>query len=488
MKTLSDIIHNIAVVNTIGGTDVAVSSLQLDSRKVASGDCFVAIKGTAVDGHQFISACIQQGARAIVCEVLPTELIADVTYVQVSNTSKSLGKLAANFYDNPSAKMKVVGVTGTNGKTSTVTLLFRLFRAMGFKAGLLSTVQNQINEEVIPSTHTTPDAIALNMLMQQMVNNGCEYCFMEVSSHAVDQNRIEGLHFTGAVFTNITHDHLDYHKTFENYLRAKKRFFDELPSSAFALINADDRNGLVMLQNTKARKYTYALKTPADYKCKVIDNTVAGLQLNLDGIDMHTRLMGDFNAYNLTAVYGVARLLGLDKQETLTALSSLAPPEGRFDQIVSRNEKIVGIVDYAHTPDALKNVLQTIQAVRSGNENVITVIGCGGDRDAAKRPIMAEIACKFSHRVILTSDNPRSEDPNEILRQMNEGVPTAEKQKVLTITDRREAIKTAVALAAKSDIILLAGKGHEKYQEVKGVKLHFDDKEELQNAFLLMNK
>ncbi len=488
MITLQDILKNVPALETIGSTDVEVLSLQMDSRKVKQGDCFVAVKGTVSDGHSFISKCIEQGASTILCEVLPSEINPNVTYIRVQNSSRSLGTMASNFYCNPSSQMKVVGVTGTNGKTSTVTLLFRLFTKLGKKVGLLSTVQNQINEEIIPSTHTTPDAIALNALMKQMVDAGCEYCFMEVSSHAVEQNRIEGLKFQGAVFTNITHDHLDYHKTFENYLKAKKRFFDELPSTAFALTNADDRNGNVMLQNTKATKNTYSLKTPSDFKCKVMENNVGGLQLELDGVEMHTRLIGDFNAYNLTAVYAVARLLGVEKQEALTVLSSLAPPEGRFDQIISAKEKIVGIVDYAHTPDALKNVLQTIQAVRNGNESVITVVGCGGDRDAAKRPIMAEIACKFSNQVILTSDNPRSEDPDEILRQMNTGVPVTDKRKVLTITDRREAIKTAVTLARKSDIILLAGKGHEKYQEIKGVKSHFDDKEELSRMFAEMGK
>ncbi|MCX6199643.1 MAG: UDP-N-acetylmuramoyl-L-alanyl-D-glutamate--2,6-diaminopimelate ligase, partial [Bacteroidetes bacterium] len=459
MKKLCDILDGISVLESVGSIDVPVSALQMDSRKVKSGDCFIAIKGTASDGHHFISTCIEQGAKAIVCENLPEEIIPHVSYIRVKDSSKALGVIANNFYDQPSSKMKVIGVTGTNGKTSVATLLFRLFRALGKNVGLLSTVQNQINEEIIQSTHTTPDAIALNALMKQMVDAGCEYCFMEVSSHAVDQNRIEGLKFAGGVLTNITHDHLDYHKTFENYLKAKKRFFDELPSTAFALTNADDRNGNVMLQNTKAAKRNYALKTPSDFKTKIIENSVAGLQLDIDNIEMHTRLIGEFNAYNLTAVYAVARLLDIEKLEALTILSSLTPPEGRFDQIISVNEKIAGIVDYAHTPDALKNVLQTIQAVRTGNERVITVVGCGGDRDATKRPIMAEIACKFSNQVILTSDNPRSEDPNEILKQMYAGVPVTDKRKVLTITDRREAIKTAVTLANNTDIILLAGKG-----------------------------
>ncbi len=488
MKSLADTLQSVTTTNIIGSTAVEVAQLQIDSRKVIKGDCFIAIKGTASNGHAFINKCIEQGAVAIVCEVLPQTLSANVTYVVVDNSSKALGVLAGNFYGNPSAKMKVVGVTGTNGKTSVATLLFRMFRQLGYNVGLLSTVQNQINEEVIPSTHTTPDAINLNRLIKQMVDAGCQYCFMEVSSHAVDQNRIEGLKFVGAIFTNITHDHLDYHKTFDNYIKAKKKFFDGLTAQSFALTNIDDRNGNVMLQNTKAKKYSYALKAPADFKTKIIENNITGLQLDVDGVELHTRLIGEFNAYNLTAVYAAACLLGVEKQTSLTILSSLTPPEGRFDQVVSANEKITGIVDYAHTPDALKNVLQTIQSVRNGNENVITIFGCGGDRDAAKRPVMAEIACRYSGQVILTSDNPRSEDPNEILRQMNEGVPVTDKRKVLTIADRREAIRTAVTLAGKNDIILLAGKGHEKYQEVKGVKTHFDDKEELALAFESIGK
>lgn len=488
MKPLADILHSVTTTNIVGSIEVEVVQLQIDSRKVSKGDCFVAIKGTASDGHAFIDKCIEQGAAVIVCELLPQTLVPNVTYVSVESTSKALGQLAGNFYGNPTAKMKVVGVTGTNGKTSVATLLFRMFRQLGYNVGLLSTVQNQINEEVIPSTHTTPDAINLNRLMEQMVDAGCQYCFMEVSSHAVDQNRIEGVKFAGAIFTNITHDHLDYHKTFDNYIKAKKKFFDGLTAQCFALTNIDDRNGNVMLQNTKAKRYSYALKTPADFKTKIIENNITGLQLDLDGVELHTRLIGEFNAYNLTAVYATACLLGVEKQTCLTVLSSLTPPDGRFDQVVSAKEKITGIVDYAHTPDALKNVLQTIQSVRSGNENVITIVGCGGDRDATKRPVMAEIACRYSGQVILTSDNPRSEDPNEILRQMNEGVPITDKRKVLTIADRREAIRTAVTLANKNDVILLAGKGHEKYQEVKGVKTHFDDKEELTLAFESIGK
>lgn len=487
MRTLHNLLTNVPVTKIIGDTNCVVPSIQVDSRMVRSGDCFVAIRGTNTDGHTYIEQCVEKGARVIVCEDLPDSVHPHITYVQVSNSSKTLGFLAADFFDNPSKYVKVVGVTGTNGKTSTVTMLYKLMRSMGKSVGLLSTVQNQINDEVIPSTHTTPSAMELQQLLKRMVDAGCEYCFMEVSSHAVVQERIAGLNFTGAVFTNITHDHLDYHKTFENYLKAKKKFFEDLPSSAFALVNADDRNGKVMLQNTHAYTSTYALRTPADFKCKVVENSISGLHLEIDNTELYTRLIGEFNAYNLTAVYGVCQLLNLDKQECLTALSSISPPDGRFEQVVSTGKKVIGIVDYAHTPDALKNVLQTINSIRNGNEKVITVVGCGGDRDAAKRPVMAEIACRFSQQVILTSDNPRSEEPNEILRQMNIGVPVNDKKKVLTITDRKEAIRTAVQLAQKNDIILIAGKGHEKYQEMKGVKTHFDDKEELISAFEEMN-
>ncbi len=488
MAILKEILYGVSLRQVAGATDVEVNQLQLDSRIVAAGDCFIALKGTAVDGHQFIDQCIAQGAIAIVCEDLPASLNAKVTYVKVENSAIAAGVMASNFYGNPSTKMKVVGVTGTNGKTSTVTLLFGLFRKFGNTVGLLSTVQNQINEEIIPATHTTPDPISLNRLMKQMVDAGCEYCFMEVSSHAIHQHRIEGLKFTGGIFTNITHDHLDYHKTFENYLKAKKKFFDDLPATAFALINVDDRNGSVMVQNTKAEKHTYSLKNPSEFKSKIIENTVAGLALELDGIEMHTRLIGEFNAYNLTAVYAAARLLGNEKEECLRVLSSLTPPEGRFDQLTSLNEKIVGIVDYAHTPDALKNVLQTINAIRSGAENLFTVVGCGGDRDASKRPVMAEIASRLSNKVVLTSDNPRSEEPGEILNQMSAGVSPSDKKKVLTIENRKEAIKTACMMAGKGDIILLAGKGHEKYQEIKGVKYPFDDKKVLEETFLELNK
>ena len=488
MHSLNDILKDVAVINITGSAVMSVGDLQIDSRAVQTGDTFIAIRGTHADGHKFIPSVIENGARLIVCETLPEEINQTVTYVEVKNTSIALGQIASNYFGRPSQMMKVVGVTGTNGKTSTVTLLYRLFRSLGYKAGMLSTVENQINGEVIPSTHTTPDAINLNRLMAQMVSSGCEYCFMEVSSHAIDQSRIEGLTFTGAVFTNITHDHLDYHKTFDNYLKVKKQFFDHLSKGAFALTNIDDRNGNIMLQNSKGEKHSYALKSPADFKAKIISDTVEGLQLDIDGTEMHTRLIGEFNAYNLLAVYSTAILLGIEKLECLTALSALTPPDGRFDQIVSPVENIVGIVDYAHTPDALKNVLHTINAIRNGNETLISIVGCGGDRDAAKRPLMAQVAAHLSDKSILTSDNQRSEDPNEILKQMNEGVDVTERRKVLSITDRKEAIKTACMMANRGDIILLAGKGHEKYQEIKGVKYDFDDKAVLKEMFLELGK
>ncbi len=488
MLSLNEILKDVAVMDIAGSSIMSVGELRLDSRAVQSGDTFIAVKGTHADGHTYISSVIEKGARLIICEMLPESLLQTVTYVQVENSAIALGQIASNYYGRPSQLLKLVGVTGTNGKTSTVTLLYRLFRQLNFKAGMLSTVENQINGEVIPSTHTTPDAINLNKLLRQMVEAGCEYCFMEVSSHAVDQHRIGGLEFTGAVFTNITHDHLDYHKTFDNYLKAKKKFFDGLSKKAFALTNIDDRNGNIMLQNTKAAKHSYALKSPADFKAKIVTDTVQGLELDIDGQEMHTRLIGEFNAYNLLTVYATAVLLGIDKIEALTILSALTPPEGRFDQIISGKDKIVGIVDYAHTPDALKNVLHTINAIRQGNETLISIVGCGGDRDAAKRPVMAQVAAHLSDKCILTSDNPRSEDPNEILRQMHEGVEITERRKVLSITDRKEAIRTACMMANQGDIILLAGKGHEKYQEIKGVKYAFDDKAVLKELFNELGK
>lgn len=482
MKLLSDILYKTRLEEIIGSTNVAISSVTFDSRKVKKDSLFIATRGTASDGHHYIEVAIENGAVAVVCEDLPETLNENITYVKVLDSSASLGYIACHFYDNPSEKLKLVGITGTNGKTTTVTLLFNLFRGLGYNVGLLSTVENKINTTVIPSTHTTPDALALNELLAKMVEAGCQYAFMEVSSHAIVQHRITGLKFTGAAFSNITHDHLDYHKTFEEYIKAKKMFFDNLQDDAFALTNKDDRNGLVMLQNTKAKKYSYGLKSIADFKCRVIENHLNGLLLNIDNQDVWVKLIGSFNAYNVLVVYAIALLLKQDKVQVLTTLSNLNSVEGRFQYIKSKNG-IVAIIDYAHTPDALKNVLETIKDIRTGNEQVITLVGCGGDRDAAKRPIMAQIACEYSNKVILTSDNPRSENPEDILNQMQAGISPAEMKKTLRISDRKEAIKTAVAFAKEGDIILIAGKGHEKYQEISGVKHPFDDFEIVKENF-----
>ena len=470
-----------------GTTNVAITSVTADSRAVEKDGLFVAVRGTQSDGHRFIQKAIDSGAIAVVCEEFPDTLNDKISYVKVKDSSLALGVIASNFYDNPSEKLKLVGVTGTNGKTTTVTLLFHLFRALGYNVGLLSTVKNQVNNVVIPSTHTTPDAIALNKLLSEMVEKGCAYCFMEVSSHALAQNRVAGVHFTGAVFTNITHDHLDYHKTFDEYIRAKKKFFDMLGADAFALVNKDDPNGMVMLQNTKAVKKTFSLRSVADFKCKIMENQFTGLLLNIDGTEVWSKLIGNFNAYNILGVYGAALLLKEDKMNVLTTLSMLNPVEGRF-QYLRTASGIVGIVDYAHTPDALLNVLKTVNDIRTGNEKVITLVGCGGDRDNQKRPVMAKIACENSDQVILTSDNPRSEDPQAIIREMEKGVEIAHKRKVLSITDRREAIRTACTLAKNGDIILVAGKGHETYQEVKGVKHPFDDMEILTATLQSLDK
>lgn len=475
MKQLKDILYGVAITEVVGSTTVAVSGLAFDSRKVTTGYCFVAQKGTQVDGHQFIDKVVEQEAIAVICEILPEELKESVTYVVVGNSSEALGLLAANFYDNPSQNLKLVGVTGTNGKTTTVTLLHQLFAKLGQKVGLISTVVNKIGQEEIPSTHTTPDAIQLNELLVKMVEEGCECCFMEVSSHSVVQHRVAGLHFEGGVFTNITHEHLDFHKTFKEYIAAKRGFFNLLGKTAFALSNKDDRNGEVMLQETSAKKYYYALKTIADFKTKVIESNFDGLNLKLDEQEFWSPFIGYFNAYNLTAVYGVAVLLGEEKLEVLTALSTLNSVSGRFQHI--KINGITGIVDYAHSPDALENVLTTIKDIRTGGEEVITVVGCGGDRDKTKRPLMAEIACKLSNRVILTSDNPRTENPETIIEEMKGGVDPASRRKVLSITNRKEAIRTAISLAQPNDILLVAGKGHETYQEINGVRSHFDDME-----------
>ncbi len=485
MKLLSDILYKVKLEEIIGSTHVAISSIVFDSRKVKKDSLFVATKGAADDGHIYIQKAIESGAIAIVCEEIPKDKNDQITYVKVTDSTYALGVMACNYYDNPSEKLKLVGITGTNGKTTTVTLLFNLFKSLGYSVGLLSTVQNKINNTVIPSTHTTPDAITLNELLFKMEEQGCEFVFMEVSSHAIVQNRIAGINFTGALFSNITHDHLDYHKTFDEYIKAKKQFFNLLPSTAFALTNRDDKNGMVMLQNTKANKYTYGLKNIADYKCKIIESHLNGLLLNIDNHEVWVKLIGTFNAYNILSVYTTAVLLKQDITSVLTALSNLNSVEGRFQYVKSPNG-VIGIIDYAHTPDALKNVLETVKEIRSGSEQVITLVGCGGDRDSAKRPIMAAIACEYSNKVILTSDNPRTEDPEEILNQMQAGINPVDVKKVLRITDRREAIKIACSFSSKGDIILIAGKGHEKYQEIKGVKHDFDDLEILKETIKIL--
>ena len=485
---LKDILYKVSIRSTKGNTNMDVKDLQIDSRKVTNGSCFIAIKGSVTDGHQFIETAIGSGAQAIICETLPEILQEGITYVQVENSTIAAGYISHNFYDEPSLKIKLIGVTGTNGKTTIATLLWKLFSGLGYKCGLMSTVQNQIGDQITSSTHTTPDAISINVLLKQMADAGCAYVFMECSSHAIHQNRITGLQFTGALFSNITHDHLDYHKTFDEYIRVKKSWFDSLPSSAFAISNADDKRGTVMLQNTAAKKYYYSLKTMADFKGKILENSLLGLHMTVNDNEVFFRLIGEFNAYNLLAVYGAAICLGQENTLVLQVLSSLDGAEGRFDCMVSKKDRVIGIVDYAHTPDALLNVLATIKKLRQGNEHIITVVGCGGDRDKTKRPIMAAAACEHSDRVIFTSDNPRGEDPLEILKDMEAGVNVIARKKYITIADRREAIKTAVSLAVKEDIVLVAGKGHEKYQEIKGTRYEFDDKKILNELFELLEK
>ena len=478
---VKEILVNCNLLEIVGSKDLDISSISFDSRTVENGTLFFAVRGTQVDGHNYIDKAIEKGAIAIVCEQLPEKLNGAVTYIKVDNSAYVLGVSASNFFDNPSKKLKLTGVTGTNGKTTIATLLYRLFTDAGYVCGLLSTIENIVDHEVIPSTHTTPDPIELNALLKKMVDKGCEYAFMEVSSHSVDQDRIAGLDFAGGIFTNLTHDHLDYHKTMANYRNAKKKFFDNLPANAFALTNLDDKNGAVMLQNTKAKRLTYALKHDADFKGVVLESHFDGMMIKVNDTEMFTQLVGGFNASNLLAIYGAAISLGFDKDELLVEISKLKGANGRFDMVHSECG-IVGIVDYAHTPDALENVLKTINDVRCHKETLITVVGCGGNRDTTKRPEMAAVAAKMSDKVILTSDNPRNEDPDEIIRQMKEGLDEEGRRHVLSITNRREAIRTAVALASKGDIILLAGKGHENYQEINGVKNHFDDKEELSAA------
>lgn len=482
MAQLKDILYKVSLQSASGDMSAEIGAIVFDSRAVKTGTLFVALPGTQVDGHQFIGKAVEQGAAAILCEQMPEVLQEGITYVQVPDSAAAMGQAASNFYGNPSSKLKLVGVTGTNGKTTTVTLLHKLFRRLGYHTGLLSTVQNQINETVIPATHTTPDSVQLNQLLAEMLKQGCTHCFMEVSSHAVVQHRIAGLTFAGALFTNITHDHLDFHKTFDNYIKAKKKFFDDLPATAFALVNADDKRGSVMMQNTVASKNTFSLQTLGTFKARLLSDSLHGLQMEVEGKEVWFKLIGRFNAYNLLGVYGAAVLLGEEPEEVLTQLSDLHTAPGRFEQIVS-DQQVVGIVDYAHTPDALENVLKTIQELREGSQQIITIVGCGGNRDAAKRPIMAEIASKMSDKVILTSDNPRNEDPLDIIEQMKKGVSITNAKKTEVEPDRREAIRKACAMAKPGDIILLAGKGHETYQEIKGVKYDFDDRQVLKEAF-----
>ncbi len=486
MKLLTDILYNVNIIAVNGNTGVTIESIAFDSRKATANSAFVAIRGSVSDGHDFISQAIENGCSTIIADKDVT-VPASVNLIIVENTSKALAIMANNFYDEPSKELKLIGVTGTNGKTTITTLLFEVFTKLGYKCGLLSTVVNKIGEENVPSTHTTPDPVSLNSLLRKMVDEGVTHCFMEVSSHAIHQHRIGGLHFRGGAFTNITHDHLDYHETFKEYLRVKKSFFDGLPKESFALVNVDDKNGEVMLQNTKARKRTYALKNIADYKAKILENQFTGLLLLINGIELWSKLIGSFNAYNLLAVYAIAEELGEDSGETLRVISELEPVDGRFQHMISQSG-ITAIVDYAHTPDALENVLKTIDNIRTRNETVYTVVGCGGDRDKTKRPLMAEIACKLSDKVILTSDNPRSEDPDDIIEDMMKGVDALNFKKTLSITDRKQAIKTAVSMAEANDIILVAGKGHEKYQEIKGVKHDFDDKQTINELFTKLNK
>lgn len=483
-KNINELFSSIKIQSIKGEMDVDINNIHFDSRKVSAGDLFVACRGTVSDGHDYIDKAVKQGACAVVCEELPAESSADVTFILVDNSLEVLSVLAHNYYAKPSENIQLVGVTGTNGKTTIATLLYQLFRSLGYKVGLLSTVCNFVDQKRIDSTHTTPDPLQLNALLAEMVEAGCEYAFMEVSSHAIDQKRVGGLSFKGGIFTNITHDHLDYHKTFDAYLKVKKAFFDGLPKKSFALTNADDKNGKLMLQNCDAHKFTYSKRSFADFRCQILEKHFTGMLMEVDDVEIWTNFIGDFNAHNLLAVYGAARLLNQTKEEVLRGISELTSVDGRFESILSP-EGVMAIVDYAHTPDALKNVLESIEALRTRNEQVITVVGAGGDRDKSKRPLMAKISAELSDKVILTSDNPRSEDPNQIIEDMRAGVPANLLRKVLAISDRKEAIRTACMLAQKNDIVLVAGKGHEDYQEINGVKHHFDDKEVIKEIFKL---
>lgn len=480
MKLLKDILYRSRIQEVIGSTNLAIEKVCFDSREVTKFSVFVAVKGTVVDGHLFIAKAIELGAIAIVCEELPVEIQEGISYIKVQNSAESLAHISSNYFDVPSEKLKVIGVTGTNGKTSIVSMLFDLFTSLGYQCGMLSTVVNRIGDEEINSTHTTSDAVKVNELISRMVDEGCDYCFMEVSSHALEQHRVDGVHFSHGVFTNITHDHLDYHLTFNNYIKAKKKLFDMLSADSCSIVNKDDRHWADIIKNSAGDVKTYSLKSTADFKGRIIENQFSGLQINVNGHELWTQLIGEFNASNLLAIYGVAMSCGLDELEVLTQISKIKPAPGRFQQVPSK-DGVNGIVDYAHTPDALSNVLDTIKKIRTGNEKVFTVVGCGGDRDKTKRPKMAQIAAKGSDQVIITSDNPRTEDPQEIITEMVAGLDPNQKRKSLSILDREEAIKTAVALSNPGDIILVAGKGHEKYQDINGVKSHFDDVEILEN-------
>ncbi|WP_300569961.1 UDP-N-acetylmuramoyl-L-alanyl-D-glutamate--2,6-diaminopimelate ligase [Flavobacterium sp.] len=484
---LKEILYKVALEVVHGSTDVDVNNIHFDSRKIESNDVFVAIRGTVSNGHDFIEKAISLGASVVICDVLPADLLSQITYVKVKDTNAALAHLAANFYDNPSQKIKLVGITGTNGKTTIASLLYQLFQKAGYKVGLLSTVKIMVDDVEHKATHTTPDSLTINYYLNEMVDAGCDYCFMEVSSHGIHQKRTEGLQFVGGVFTNLSHDHLDYHPTFAEYRDVKKSFFDNLPKTAFAISNIDDKNGNVMMQNTKAKKLTYALKTYADYKANIIENQLSGLLLKINEHEVWVRLIGTFNAYNLLAIYGVAIELGIEKLDALRLLSELESVSGRFQFIVSK-EKITAIVDYAHTPDALENVLSTINDIRTKNEQLITIVGCGGDRDKTKRPMMANIATEMSDKAILTSDNPRSENPETIIAEMEAGITAVNYKKYMSIADRKQAIKTACQLAQPNDIILIAGKGHETYQEINGVRHDFDDMQIVKEILEQLNK
>ena len=485
MKILKDILYKVSIESVHGTTAVEINKIEFDSRVVSKNDVFVAINGTVTDGHKYIDKAIELGAKVIVCEVLPNHLTEQVTYVKVNNSSEALAYMSANFYDEPSTKLKLVGVTGTNGKTTVATLLYQLFKKAGYKVGLLSTVKILVDTKEYKTQHTTPDSILINKYLNEMVEIGCEFCFMEVSSIGIDQHRTTALNFAGGIFTNLSHDHLDYHSSFAEYRDIKKSFFDSLPKSAFAITNVDDKNGLLMLQNTTAKKLTYAIKTYADYRAQVLENHFSGLLLKINNQELWSKLVGNFNAYNLLAIYGTAINLGLNEDEVLRIISELESVSGRFQYVVSPNQ-ITAIVDYAHTPDALENVLKTIEEIRTKNENIITVVGCGGDRDKTKRPEMAKIAAQYSNKVIFTSDNPRSEDPQVIIEEMENGVPAEYYNKTVSILDRKQAIKAACQMANTKDIILIAGKGHETYQEINGVRHDFDDLK-IVTEFLFVN-